>query len=505
MIPKYQINFRSYIMKNLITISSLKMVCVALIVTLSIVGCGESDPENKGNHLPDVNIIENDTTIRVGATINLSAVILDVDGDELTYKWTFSEKPTGSKASLTNSDTLVKETSFTADVEGKYIVNLTAKDALDAVGSDSVTIVATNSCTSSVEVDKDITTDTVFDEDKCYNITRGILNISNNALLTIKPGAIVIFEENGGINVSDDGALNAVGTAKKPILFTGKQKINPGYWRSIAFRGSDDPRNEIDYAIVEYAGAGYGYGSLHLVGNYGTDNRLKLSNTTFKHSASHGFCLEKRSKMDKFENITSTKNTLSAGRVDMSILDKLDSASNFTGNLGDDYITVEYGDVFTDATWKSLSVPIYFKRALTIHDEALLTLSAGSHLVFDNGIKVTTGPLGALKAVGTAKEPILFTGKQKTAGFWEGITIGSDNTNNIMEYVTVEYASNALYLNTHFSNSTRARASVKNSTFRHNSNYGIYIYYDSVANYNQDIDSVNTFENNTNGNINRRN
>ena len=490
-------------MKNLMTISSLKVVFVALMVTLSIVGCGESDPENKGNHLPDVNIIEKDTTIRVGTTIDLSAVILDVDGDELTYKWTFSEKPTGSKASLANSDKLVKKTSFTADVEGKYIVKLTAKDTLDAVGSDSITIIATNSCISSVDVATDITKDTVFDEDKCYNITRGILNISNNALLTIKAGAIVIFEENGGINVSSEGALKAVGTATKPILFTGKQKT-AGYWRSIAFRGSKDTRNEIDHAIVEYAGAGYGYGSVHLVGNYGFDNHLKLSNTIFKQSASHGFCLEKRSKMDKFENITSTQNTLSAGRVDMSVLDKLDSKSNFTGNLGDDYITVEYGDVFTNATWKSLSVPIYFKRALTIHDGALLTLSAGSHLVFDDGIKVTTGPLGALKAVGTAKEPILFTGKQKTAGFWEGITIGSDNINNIMEYVTVEYASNALYLNTHFVNSTTAKASVKNSTFRHNSGYGIYIYYDSVAIYNKDIDGVNTFEDNTKGSIKRR-
>ncbi len=135
----------------------------------------------------------------------------------------------------------------------------------------------------------------------------------------------------GGINVSSEGALKAVGTATKPILFTGKEKTI-GYWRSIAFRGSNDTRNEIDHAVVEYAGAGYGYGSVHLVGNYGADNRLKLSNTTFRYSASHGFCLEKRSKMDKFENITSTENNISAGLVDMSILDKLDNVNTFVDN-----------------------------------------------------------------------------------------------------------------------------------------------------------------------------
>ena len=488
-------------MKNLInTSSSLSIVASAIALSLIFTGCGDTDPANEGNHLPDVNIVQNNKTVNVGTKVNLTSTAVDIDGDALTYEWKFVSKPGGSSAILTT--TTAKKSSFTADKTGQYVVQFVGKDVVDAVGKDTVTITAKNSCISPIEIASDITTDTIFDEGKCYNITRGILSISNDALLTIKPGATVMFEENGGINVSDEGALKAIGTAEKPILFTGKQKTT-GYWRSIAFRGSNDIRNEIDHAIVEYAGAGYGYGSVHLVGNYGSDNRLKLSNTTFRHSASHGFCLEERSKMGKFENITSTKNSLSAGLVDMSILDKLDSKSNFIGNLGDDYITVEYGDVFANATWKSLSVPIYFKRDITIHDGALLTLSAGSHLVFNNGTKVTTGPLGALKAVGTAKDPILFTGKQKTAGFWEGITIGSDNTSNIMENVTVEYASNALYLNTHFVSSATARASVKNSTFRHNSSYGIYIYYDSKATYNKDIDSVNTFEDNTKENIKR--
>ena len=486
-------------MKKLINGLSLSLVASAIALSLIFTGCGgTTDPATDGNHLPNANIVENDKTVSVGTKVDLNSTASDIDGDDLTYEWKFVSKPTDSSAVLTTTTT--KNTSFTADKAGAYIIEFVAKDVVDAKGKDTVTITAKDNCINPIEVSADITTDTTFDEDKCYNITRGILNISNNALLTIKPGATIIFEDGGGINVSSEGALKAVGTATKPILFTGKEKTI-GYWRSIAFRGSDDTRNEIDHAIVEYAGANYGYGSVHLVGNYGADNRLKLSNTTFRHSAFHGFCLEERSKMDKFENITSTENNISAGLVDMSILDKLDSASNFTGNTGDDYITVEYGDVVANATWKVLSVPIYFKRDIYIHDGVLLTLSAGSHLVFDSNIKVRTGPLGALKAVGTAKKPILFTGKQKTAGFWEGIIIGSDNTDNIMEYVTVEYAKDALYLNTSLVNSPTARASVTNSTFKHNSNYGIYIYYASKAIYNKDIDSVNTFADNANSNV----
>jgi len=488
-------------MKNLITEFPLRNTILILFMAIFIVGCGDSDPENDGNHIPDVNIIQNDKTIKVGELIKLDGVAIDVDRDDLVYQWSFVSTPTDSTAELTTSSTT--KTSFVADKAGEYKIKFVATDTVGAKASKIITITAgvvTTACTSYDEIAEDITEDTVFDG--CYKITRGILDISNDALLTIKPGSTLVFEKEGGINIGSDGALKAVGTAKEPILFTGEQKT-AGYWRSISFRGSNDTRNEIAYATVEYAGAGYGYGSLYLVGNYGTDNRIKLSNTTFQYSASHGFCLEKRSKIDKFENITSTKNAISAGRVNMSLLDKLDEASDFTGNIGDDYITVEYGDVNDNATWKELSVPIYFKRGITIYNDATLTINPGSKLVFNTGIAHLHTGDGALNAVGTAKKPILFTGKQKTAGYWEGLVVESDNTDNKIAYVTVEYAKTALKIYTNNA-SKITRVTVTSSTFRHNSEYGIYIDYDNDAIYNKDIGSSNTFEDNAEGDIERR-
>jgi len=489
--------------KKIMNISSLSVMASAIALSLIFTGCGDTDPENDGNHLPDVNIEQNNKTINVGTKVDLTSTASDVDGDALTYEWKFVSKPTGSLATLTTTTT--KEASFTADKAGKYVVQFVATDVVDAIGKDTVTITAINgnTCSSYTTINDDINEDTVFDG--CYKITRNIFGISKDTLLTIKPGSTILFSEGGGINV--DGALNAVGTAQRPILFTAEQKT-AGYWGAIRFRGSNDTRNELAHATIEYGGGAslHDEGSLHTIGNYGADNRLKLSNLTIKHSASHGFNLEGRTKLDKFENITSTKNAKTAGVVNMNILGDIDRVSDFTGNLGGDYIVVKYGDVEKSTTWKKLTVPLNIQRDISIYDEVILTLEAGVHLVFNNDKKLTTGPLGALKAIGTESEPILFTGKQKTTGYWMGITIGSDSTNNILENTIFEYAGGgssdgAVYLNTSYVASSGVRANITSSIFRNNSSYGIYISYNDDAIYNKDIESSNTFINNEKGAI----
>jgi hypothetical protein len=492
-------------MKKFTKVSFFKMLFSTITVAIIFTACGD-DPNNDGNHLPTVNISQSNKSVNVGTTVSLDSIAGDIDGDILTYQWSFLSKPNGSTSELTTSRT--KETTFLTDKAGEYRVQFVATDSLNAKGKDSVTITAknggdvSNSCSSYTNIDEDIKEDRVLDG--CYKITRGMLSVS--ALLTIKAGSQIVFIENGGISVGSGGALKAVGTADKPILFTGEQK-SAGYWKGIMFQNSNDTRNEIAYATVEYAGGGNAHGSVDVLGDQHMINRIKLSNIIFRYSASHGFCLEGKNHIDKFENITSTKNKISAGRVDMYLLGKLDTQSNFKGNIGGDYITVEEGDVFENSTWKSLSVPIYFKRSITIHDNVLLTLDAGVELIFDSGKEITTSSLGALKAIGTAKKPILFTGKEHTAGYWQGIEVGSNSINNILHYIIVEYGGSrraGLYLNTHYSATLKSRVNVKNSIFRHNAEYGIYIYYNKDAIYNDDIESANTFDDNQKGNVKKK-
>jgi hypothetical protein len=80
------------------------------------------------------------------------------------------------------------------------------------------------------------------------------------ATLTIEPG--VVLEMNGGIEIQDGdgdgearGALRAVGTAQKPIVFTSWRKTRAaGDWAGVVFRGATRPPTRLEHVRIEYAG-----------------------------------------------------------------------------------------------------------------------------------------------------------------------------------------------------------------------------------------------------------
>lgn len=64
----------------------------------------------------------------------------DSDGDELTYQWSFTSRPTGSSAILSNEETSTP--GFAADVSGNYILSLIVNDGTEDSSPDNVSIEA---------------------------------------------------------------------------------------------------------------------------------------------------------------------------------------------------------------------------------------------------------------------------------------------------------------------------------------------------------------------------
>jgi len=485
-------------MKKIMNISSLSVMASAIALSLIFTGCGDTDPENEGNHLPDVNIIQSNKTINVGTKVDLTSTALDVDGDALTYEWKFVSKPTGSSATLTTTTT--KKASFTADKAGKYVIQFVAKDVVNAVGKDTITITAkeagaiSNTCTSYTEISGTYSTDKTLDG--CFKVVSNI-TVSNNALLTIEKGSTLLFTDSTGLSVSSDGALKAVGTITEPILFTSEQKT-AGYWEGLRFRYSNNTKNKLDYVTVEYGG-GNGYGNLLLDASSGSPCRLKISNSTFRHALNHGFWFDDGSIIDNFKNVTSTKNSKSAGHLTVNSMASLDSASNFKGN-SKDYVTLEGSSLRTNATWQPLSVPVNVVGNISIPKS--LIIKEGSTFVFNSGKNFSISSTGSLIAKGTKSKPILFTGAQQTAGYWEGLRFRySNNTKNELDYVTVAYAGGNGYGNLLLdaSSGSPCRLKVNSSTFTNSSKYGIWLDEGSITN--NDIASSNTFANNASGSI----
>lgn len=69
-----------------------------------------------------------------------------------------------------------------------------------------------------------------------------------------------------------------------------------------------------------------------------------------------------------------------------------------------------------------------------------LTVSPGATITFGGGAELSIESNGSLEALGTAEKPILFRGKDGTAGSWSGLSISSRSSHNRLSYVTLEDA-----------------------------------------------------------------
>ena len=112
---------------------------------------------------------------------------------------------------------------------------------------------------------------------------------------------------------------------------------------------------------------------------------------------------------------------------------------SYTGNAIDEIAVPTGGTVTSTQTWKNLGVPYHFTAAAYIKvaattGVAVLTIDPGTTLAFDKGagleiepmIGKTTAASGALHAVGTMNQPIVFTSAAAlpAPGDWQGIYFG---------------------------------------------------------------------------------
>ena len=126
-----------------------------------------------------------------------------------------------------------------------------------------------------------------------HNINNGVDYIINctyrvNGDLIIDPGVTIQFGTDAGISVSRSGSIQALGTQEQPVLLTGEDKI-AGAWKGV-FIESNDIKNTLQNTNIDYAGGS----AFNSNGDLGavivwSDTRLKMVNTTIRHSAAYGF------------------------------------------------------------------------------------------------------------------------------------------------------------------------------------------------------------------------
>ena len=260
-------------------------------------------------------------------------------------------------------------------------------------------------------------------------------SLSVSAALTVSPGAQLVFEAGQEMSVYSDGSLAAVGTADRPIVLTGEEETR-GYWGGLRFYQSNSTANQLDYVTIEYGG-GYHNANLYLDGTSSSPVRLSMTNCLLQGSDTYGFDFDDNTIIEEFSGNTITGNTLGAGYASAEVVGYLDDTSTYTGN-DKDVVEIWGGTVKTEKTWAGIDGDYLISGSVAV--SAPLTVSPGAQLVFEGGQEMSVYSDGSLAAVGTADQPIVFTGEGKTSGYWGGLRFYQSNSAlNQLDYVTIEY------------------------------------------------------------------
>lgn len=260
-------------------------------------------------------------------------------------------------------------------------------------------------------------------------------SIEMDSRVTIAEGAEFEFGTDVRMKVSGNGVLIAEGSEENRIVFTGEAKA-PGAWRGIYFTSSsvDNIMNhvEISYAGSSEAATYHGKGALTI------DNaKINLQNMLIANTDGYGIQTRRTGSRFPMQNITFTDNANSHMYIHPDQIQYIDSESNFNGG----YAEVFRGNTETSGseTWASLNNGMYLISGL-LDIERTVTIEPGAVFESASDVKIRVwGTEGEIIAVGTAENPIVFTGKSKTKGAWGGLLVSTGSVENRMDHVEISY------------------------------------------------------------------
>lgn len=322
--------------------------------------------------------------------------------------------------------------------------------------------------------------------DGCYHVTNDI-TISGGGKVEIKPGSILIFSQDKGLAVWGEGRLSALGE-DKGILFTGEQET-PGYWKGVAFHGTNHTDNELDFVVIDYAGGEAqnrsGPGALVIDGRTG-QTRVAVRNSTLRNSKSVGLWAGGDNDNDNiiitaFENNSLTSNEGAAASIRPNVAGLLEDSSTYSGN-GKDYVLIHNGnDLTISQTWPALDVPYRVSKSFSVTGDTDFALAPGVTIEFENDAGIAVWEEATFNAEGTKEKSILLTGASKTKGAWMGIAYhGTNSTKNVLDHVTIEYGGGEAHYRSAAANlaiddrTAPVRVEVRNSTLQHSGSYGFW-------------------------------
>ncbi len=336
-------------------------------------------------------------------------------------------------------------------------------------------------------------------------------NLDIRSGLKIQAGVNIEFAAEKGLNVLDAAAyINAVGTADKKITFSGRTHTK-GFWRGISI-SSSNVLNALEFVEISNAGSGTLPNIPGITGSIGLDGgnvtSLSIKNSVITDGKGYGLYAELGSVIasfsnNEFKNIDGAPLALPANEVG-----KLDAATIFSN--GNTTKTVEIlGSVLhraAEVRWKAFADGTKYFVSGSVEIRSGLVIDPGAEFEFaaDKTFIVQRINNSYIIAKGTAAKRIVFTGVNKTQGYWGGIAIISNDDRNEFDFVDVAYGGSSFLTglsntkaNLGLDGDNSAKLILKNSTVANSGGWGLVK--ESGATMNGDFKTSNAFVSNIQG------
>ncbi len=309
----------------------------------------------------------------------------------------------------------------------------------------------------------DISGLTAFRDPSIPYVVENAVDVTDGADLTFEAGVELRFAADAGLDIgwnSGDVVLNVAGTATQPVEFRGVSE-EPGFWAGIAIRTNVRTSSVVSHLLLRNSGGG-DEGALRIESKIQLRDVQLAQNEVGAWIGAQGLAAGSTNL-----SITSTEAVPLTVRPDALIT--LPAGGSYTGNSVDQ-IAVEAGDFTVSGTVPNLAVPYRVLGDIDTVQDSSMTIAAGTHFVMTADSDIEFGWNGGSATVlarGTAATPIQFSGVDATAGFWQGLTVGSQVlSSSAFEYVAIADAGpNCLTL--------QREVSVTNSSFTRCESYGI--------------------------------
>lgn len=272
-------------------------------------------------------------------------------------------------------------------------------------------------------------------------IVDGTIYLDGNALVTVDSGVTIMFTgTNGGIEVGENAGLKMVGTATKPIIFTGPtNNQNVGAWDYISIASN---RSENIWENVTFKNGGSNPdGAVVWIE---PDAKVSMKNCIIDGSLANGIIVRGNAVFAAFEGNTITNCAKNPIFIDSWKSVTTLNANNIFATNGNNTIAISDGSwAFENSdksTLKKMPVPYYLKETLRLGGSQTFTIEAGTVIKMASSIGIEIGEDVTFIAEGTATEPIEISGFENEKSYWESVWYESKKSNSSIKYVNFKNA-----------------------------------------------------------------